>query len=537
MKQKFLFYLLLPLGLCSFSKGTAQNAVWQWKTEVRNFARQPKHAVSEAFLWIPEKARKVKGIIIAQHNMEEISILEDTQFREEMAALGFAEIWCAPMFDHTFDFTDGALETLEGILADLADSSGYQELKHVPLIAIGHSAAASWPYYLGAVLPDRTLVCVSVSGQWPYFRDKSFARDIWGDRNIDCIPCLETMGEYEAAHTWSREGLKERKEHPALPLSMLACPAEGHFAYTPGKAAYIAMFIRKAVKYGHVDPRKQGWLAEKWNKDTKPGYEPAPVKEYAGNPDQAFWFFDREMAEATAAYQSRYRGMKAQLVGVQQNGEVVRQRNTHLQVHPRFLPEEDGITFRLTPVFLDTVPGESPRCQGWTGLPVGASIGHARSGMPVTVRKICGPFTVTAEGHFKVQWDRATSFKADRHDLTFVIEHPGDGTYKPAAQQAQVTIPGRNGKGQEQRITFANLPDVQKGTSMVKLLATADSGLPVGFFVKNGPARIEGNTLKITAIPPRAKLPVAVTVVAWQYGNTQFKTAEPVVRTFYVTDK
>lgn len=70
--------------------------------------------------------------------------------------------------------------------------------------------------------------------------------------------------------------------------------------------------------------------------------------------------FDREMIEATLAYQSRYYDMKPQLVSVSQNGKTVSQQNTHLQVHPAFMPQEDGITFQLTPVFLDTVPGESP---------------------------------------------------------------------------------------------------------------------------------------------------------------------------------
>ena len=57
--------------------------------------------------------------------------------------------------------------------------------------------------------------------------------------------------------------MKERKEHPLLPLSMLACPAEGHFAYTPEKAQYIALYIKKAMHYGHVDPTKEGWLMER----------------------------------------------------------------------------------------------------------------------------------------------------------------------------------------------------------------------------------------------------------------------------------
>ena len=111
------------------------------------------------------------------------------------------------------------------------------------------SAAASWPYYFAAWAPERTLCALSVSGQWPYYRHKDWAPDIWGDRNIDFVPSLETMGEYESAATWSREGLKERQDHPRMPLSMLACPGEGHFASSDTKAEFLAFYLRKAVQY------------------------------------------------------------------------------------------------------------------------------------------------------------------------------------------------------------------------------------------------------------------------------------------------
>jgi hypothetical protein len=42
---------------------------------------------------------------------------------------------------------------------------------------------------------------------------------------------------------------------------------------------------------------------------------------------------------------------------------------------------------------------------------------------------------------------------------------------------------------------------------------------------------VEGDTLKFTPIPPRAKFPVKVTVVAWQHGLPgKVKTASPVTR-------
>jgi hypothetical protein len=48
---------------------------------------------------------------------------------------------------------------------------------------------------------------------------------------------------------------------------------------------------------------------------------------------------------------------------------------------------------------------------------------------------------------------------------------------------------------------------------------------------------MDGDVLKFKAIPPRAKFPMKVTVVAWQYGHAaepKLKSAVPVERTFNI---
>ena len=72
----------------------------------------------------------------------------------------------------------------------------------------------------------------------------------------------------------------------------------------------------------------------------------------------------------------------------------------------------------------------------------------------------------------------------------------------------------------------------------ISLNGTADSGLPVYYYVKEGPAEIKGDKLVLTKIPSRAKFPVKVTVVAWQYGRSgepKVQTAEGVEQSFYIT--
>lgn len=537
---------LLLLSCISFLTFTTSAQVWQWSIPVKSATKQG----STAYLWVPEKARRVKAIVIAQHNMEEISILEDAYFRAEMAKLSFAIVWVSPSFNHFFNFKEGAGDVLELFLQDLADSSGYEELGYVPLVPIGHSAAASWPYYLAAWKPGRLLCAISTSGQWPYFRHAQFAPDIWGVRNIDFIPCLETMGEYEAAASWGKEGLKERNEHPYMPLSMLACPGEGHFASSEKKNRYIAFYIKKAAQYrmpggytAHapaqlkpINPTKTGWLMEKWEPGQEVRVNPAPVNEYTGDTAKAFWFFDEEMVRLTRDYQRQpLPARKPQLVSYIQKGEAVGQRNSHLQVHIPFFPLEDGISFVMRAGFLDTVPGESARPASWTGLPVGAALAHSNT--PPAINRVAGPFVKINDSTFQFSLERGLEANARHYALTFAATHPGDKDFVQAVQQAEMIVPLKNTQGMAQQIDFPAIPDQKATISELPLKASSSMGLPVYFYIEAGPAFISNGSIVFTPIPRRAKRPVKVTVVAWQYGRSAapaIQSATPVSRAFYL---
>lgn len=530
----------------------ARPAEWQWSVEVKS--EKPENGPARAWLWIPPNCERIRGVVVAQNNMEEISILENPKFRAALTEMNFAEIWVAPFFDHIFRFDEGAGETFDSMLDALANESGYKELEFAPVVPMGHSAAASWPYYFAAWNPGRTLAALSVSGQWPYVRNKDFSPDIWGDRNIDFVPCLESMGEYESANTWSNEGLKERQQHPLMPLSMLANPAQGHFASTDVKCEYLAFYIKKAVEYRMpkkwdggsppklipIDPTKTGWLVDKWRLNQEPTAPAAPVGKYKGDPKQAFWFFDEELAKATEKYEAMDRDLKPQLVGYMEDGQMVPQRNEHLQVDLKFKPEADGVTFKLSGAFYNNVPGGSPRLPGWTGLQVGSPLGHASNPDKISINPICGPVGKILSNTFVVSFQKETLLvtNARQFELVFAATHPGDSEYKPAVQQAHMFIPARNTEGAEQRITFPEIPNQKAGTKSLKLNAVSDANVPVHYYVREGPAEVDGGILKLSKIPSRAKLPLKVTVVAWQYGRSiepKLETAEPVERTFHIT--
>jgi hypothetical protein len=208
-------------------------------------------------------------------------------------------------------------------------------------------------------------------------------------------------------------------------------------------------------------------------------------------------------------------------------------------VEPRFIPDADGVTFHLKTAFMDFVPGDATHngnAARWAYSPAGTKLGHATGGGPIRLHKIVGPALQTGPNTFQFAQNRVNSTEDRRNfDIWVWASHPGDARYKSMVQQAMIRVP-QNAEGAEQRITFPAIADVKVGTKSLPLHATSDAGTKVYYYVREGPAEVAGDTLKFTKLPPRAKFPVKVTVVAWQHGLPgQVKTAVPVTREFYLT--
>jgi hypothetical protein len=316
--------------------------------------------------------------------------------------------------------------------------------------------------------------------------------------------------------------------------------------------AFVADFIRKAAarrlpadapldrapSLQPIDPRS-GWLVDRWRKDLPPTAPPAPHARYTGERKDAFWCFDQEMAATTEAIYAAERGKKPQLISVTSAGQPVEKGNGE-PVTPRFIPDADGVTFRLQSDFLAVVPPHNSKAALWTGTPAGSPVGHATDGGSITLSRIVGPFVQTGPATFSVRFGRAEYTQNRRnHDLWLVASHPGDAHFKSMVQQVMVHA-GINNDGVAQTIAFPAIPDQRADVKSLQLAARSDSGLPVAYYVREGPAEIDGDTLTFTAIPPRAKLPLALTVVATQFGRAsdpKIQTAERVERTFCITHR
>ena len=143
---------------------------------------------------------QVRAVMIGTHNMCEETLFENELFRREMKEAGVALIWITPGWDQQWKADSGSPEAYWQMLDDLAETSGYGELKFTPIIPIGHSAMATYPWNFAAWHPERTLAVVSYHGDAPRTNLTGYGRENleWGrTRNIDGISGLMVEGEYE----------------------------------------------------------------------------------------------------------------------------------------------------------------------------------------------------------------------------------------------------------------------------------------------------------------------------------------------------
>lgn len=534
----------------------ARAAEWQWSVTIPSVVSAETEAHPKAFLWIPADCRQVKAVVVGQHNMCEETLFENSLFRKKMQEAGIALVWITPILDFPWNVANGCNDALLTALDDLADVSGYTELKFAPIVPLGHSAMATFPWNFAAWNPERTLAVVSYHGDAPRTNLTGYggANLEWGrTRNINGIPGLMIEGEYEWWEARVNPALAFRMMYPESCISFLCDAGRGHFDVADRTAEYIGLFLKKAVEWRipesadgskpvalkKVNPR-DGWLAERWRTGTdEPQGEvrtsrltkqlrracPAPYHRYKGDRHDAFCYFDREMAELTEAIYRQDHDLLPQYVSFVQAGELLPYNpKSHVTLSARFLPEEDGVTFRLKAAYTDSLRA-SLTGQHATAVP--------------RISRICGPVKQVDDTTFVLSFYRmGMNNKKRTASITLVASADGDRNYKECVQELSFHVPYPLTEGRRQHILFPGLEDVEAGTASLPLQAVSDGGLPVYYYVKEGPAEIVDGKVVFTPIPPRSKFPLKVTVVAWQYGlSGKVQTAEPVERSFYIKSK
>jgi hypothetical protein len=229
-------------------------------------------------------------------------------------------------------------------------------------------------------------------------------------------------------------------------------------------------------------------------------------------------------------------------------------------VHLKFEPLDDDLHFKLTGGFWDRVPGDGKPdpangqegTGGWGGM-LAEGRRTVRAGDPLPhpgeaaanrmkIARICGPVVQTGPDTFAVRFYRMGMTNAKRsNDIWFSLTWPGDGDYKQVVQQAELQFPLTNTAGKPQVLDFPSIPDQRAGGRLepIRLAATSSAGVPVHYYVREGPAEVsDEGVLTFTALPRRSRFPIEVTVVAWQWGRSgepKLQSAQAVERRFLIT--
>lgn len=534
---------MIKIQLISFllllSQTIASTSVWQWSVDVTGFVSSETNSHPRAFLWIPEDCQQVKSVVFGQHNMCEEAIFEHPDFRKTMSELGFAIVWMTPGFEQQWDVRNGCQRTFDDMLADLAEVSGYSELKYAPIIPLGHSAMATFPWNFAAWNPERTLAVISFHGDAPRTNLTGYGRENleWGrNRNIDGIPGLMIEGEYEWWEARVNPALAFRMMYPESCISFLCDAGRGHFDVSDEVVEYMSVFLKKVARYRLPQDQdldspaklkktdvKNGWLAHRWLPDQTDRPLATPFSEYKGNSHDAFWYFDQEMAELTEEYYSREKG-KQQYIGFRKNGVFQKyDALSHGKYSIKLDSLDESLTFNISAIYTDS-------------LREVVSSNHSKE--RINIYPLCGPVKRINDTTFAIRFYRmGLDNKRRTASIWLIAQGNGDERYKTAVQEISVNFPYPQKEGKEQQIRFDAIPNVNRRKTHIELKGKSNKGLPVYYYIKEGPAKIVDGKLELTKIPPRSKYPVKVTVVAWQYGKTtgdKIQSANPIERTFYI---
>lgn len=524
------FPALIVYPACSAST----TAEWQWSVPVPE-------TNGCAYLWIPPSCKQVRGLIVTDANMLEQAATEDPIIRKAAAKANLGIVYFRPKTFMWFKYLEGAGEILERTLTDLARESGYSEIELAPLMPLGHSASTPFASYVAYWKPERTIAAIILKGAiFP-------APDFDKDADAREVPAFAIVGEYyewpmgdkSRLARWSRdrdEAQKRRSQEHRELMTFFTDVSRGHFDWTEDLAHITALYIKKAAKYrlpekalpdgpvtlNKIDPQS-GWL---FDSDTvlAEHVPPAPYAKYAGDRAKAFWAFDQEMAKAIDRYGADQKTKAHQMVTFTQAGKAVDGAAIGY-ADLRYQPDvNDAMTIRFTGAYLDETPSSLSNQPALSG----------HSSAPLHFLCLGGPVVQTGPDTFRLRFNRF--YPSAPTVLQPLVTSPGDKKYRMAFQPGKMDLPA-NREGTTQTLEFEKIPNQELGEKSIALRARSSAGLPVEFFVKVGPAEVEGNRLAFTKIPPRSKFPIKVTVAAWQYGRfrePKINTAPNIEQTFLI---
>lgn len=283
------------------------------------------------FLRMPVNTDSVRTVLYTHQNMTEEVLFRSPYFTAEMDRLGVAMAFVqqgSQNWDVTVKGEDGLTcqERFDALMHHWADSTHHPEIAKAKIIPFGHSAQATFPWNFAAWNPDRTLCIISYKGDAPRTNLCGYGRANieWGrTRNIDRIPGLMVMGEYEWWEARLNPARAFRIMYPDSRISFLRDAEHGHFDMSLATQQYLVKFIEKSLQ----NPRPE-----------------------SGVEQDGFWYFDKEMAEMSRKSKAENR-KQMQYVSAKVDGQLLPfDGKQHVRVKAQWTAD----TLRLEPVFVDS---------------------------------------------------------------------------------------------------------------------------------------------------------------------------------------
>ena len=521
-----------------------QTTIYQWSVPLEG-----KDKESRAFLWVPPNCKQVRGLIFANQVILEDLFCANKQIREACTkeSLGIVLVFRGPFTQFNYKEGGNTFAQIQKVLDDLAAVSGYTEVAAAPLLTIGHSGGANGAYSIAYCKPQRVFGILTLHAAAmvnpPDYDPKA---------RIEGIPVMAVSGEYESWANplepldkhwrWLRGDLLDlRAKYNHSLVCEVVQPGAGHFNFDDKLAKLCAMFVQKAAHYripaensspnnpvalNTLDETK-GWLTDIHIMDNN-RFRPIAYKDFKGDNTLAFWHIDEEMAKAMDAFPALYGGKKEQRVCFMQNDKPVPASWIN---ELAFQPSADGITFGVKAGYLT----QTPEGVAGSGIP----LSHSNKGKIKfsLIGGWGGGGEQVSVDSFRIHFDH---FGTSRFcsNIQVMAYKDGDETYKYAEQPAQIKFPEKNTQGEPQTINFPEITAISSLTKEIKLNATSSAGLPVYYYVKDGPASVKGNVITLDSLPVKANYPIKIAVVAWQWGRgiaPLMQTANPVERVILIT--
>lgn len=517
--------MLVAMGWC----GVACGSVFQFRVPVT-----VEKGEIHAFCWIPPEADQVRGVIVAGMTLMEQHFAKDAQIRAACIDQQLAIVFLTTGLEST---------DLQKVLDDLAEKSGYAELRVAPLFFVGHSAGGPQAKNLAMKYADRCFGLIQYRGGGPFDGAPVPAE----------IPSLMMVGAFDEFHgtmrnaegreAWERYTellAKHRAADESRLVSIVVEPGAGHFAWSDRNAAIASMFIRKSAagripRSWAIDsdapPAMQkidaatGWLSDV---RLKQPVAAAAIDRFTGDRAQASWWFDEEMARAVDAYHANGFGRRDQFIKWN-DPTWIDAGVRHFFTQLKWI--EDGATLKLSPVYAASFPRPADNGQGPRWAQAGEAVGN--SGTPIKVRAVAGPLVAAGDDTLRLEYD-ALNPAGQPARGTFIAYSEGNDAFRYTEQIGMLPRGFRGLDGKEQKITFPPIEEAPFDGQPIALHATSDSGLPVQYYVAVGPARVIDGKLHLHERPKRARFPIMIEVVAYQPGSgvePRFRTTGPTVQT------